>query len=481
MPQDAETIPTSRELQAQRDALLLVRDDHTLPEERRRAARRAILKLDSRAGELAEERIAARTEVFRLLQEALSDAAAPLQRSAAGQIVEAVDGVAASTRAAIEEEISKVLHHKDEPVGVDLRAAANVKVSAEATSEQKDIIKSIVEAAAEHGLSERFLGAVAFKESSLRNVKAAASSAFGPFQFLQSTWNGLVAQVGEELGIGEADIRNVDKQAIVAAIAFKHYQRTLERAGQPVTPASLYFCHLLGEGAATACLARMALPIDQALRDFYQGTELGAGFAEEIVSANPLLKDEGGAPHTVESVLSIIGEALERCEGKYLALKGAAPTGNKDSAPTWLRIAFSEMDRGVHEIAGERHEDAIVSYLASTTLPERLHQDETAWCSAFVNWCIEQAGQNGTDLANARSWLEFGEKVEVPQLGDIVVFWREKRDGPFGHVGFFIDEDDDNVMVLGGNQTDPEKGVGAVCIKPYSRKRLLGFRRPPSA
>lgn len=479
MTDTATNVPSAQELRAKRSLLLAIRDDDTLPDERRGAARRAIRKLDMLEGELAEERMRARTEVFELTKKALGEAAAPMQESVADRVNEGVQQALDAANAALDEAFSEVLHHKDEPEVTDIRLGANDEVSGDATQEQREIIDGIIDAAAAEGLSDRFLGAVAFKESSLRNVKAAASSAFGPFQFLQTTWNGLVAQGGAKHGITEEDITDVGKQAKMAAIAFKNYQRTLERVDEEVTAASLYLCHLLGEGAAKACLAvNPTISIDQPLRELYSRTSLGAEFADKIIDANPFLKTGEGRPRSVGDVMAVIGEALERCEGKYLSLKGTAPSGETNAAPKWLQVALGEMDRGVHEVAGERHDDAIISYLASTTLPEEHHKDETAWCSAFVNWCIEQAGLKGTRSASARSWLEFGEEVDLPQLGEIVVFWRREREGRFGHVGFFIDEDDDNIILLGGNQTDPEKGVGAVCIKPYPRKRLLGFRRP---
>ncbi|MCD4737613.1 MAG: TIGR02594 family protein [Bacteroidales bacterium] len=60
--------------------------------------------------------------------------------------------------------------------------------------------------------------------------------------------------------------------------------------------------------------------------------------------------------------------------------------------------------------------------------------DETAWCSAFVNWCMEASGIEGTNSAWARHWLFWGEPVNNPVRGCVVVFKR----GTGGHVGFFI-------------------------------------------
>ena len=478
MTNNGSSIPKAEELRAKQNELKRIKDDASLPAERRNAAKKALLKLMVLKGELAEERMRARTEVFNLISTALAQASAPMQDNAALRLAGAANRIADAVHTNVESAISAVLDLKEEAVGVDLLGAANGAMPGPASEEQQEIVGAIAAAAEELGLSERFLGAVAFKESGLRNVKATASSAFGPFQFLQSTWDGLVEQVGEKLGIAPGDIGDVHKQALMAAISFESHKRRLAKNGQTTGPAELYLCHLLGEGAALACLRQPGLPLDQVLRELYANTKLGAGFANKIITANPFLKDDSGQPRTANSVLAVIRNSLDRCEGKYLTLKGVAPAAEPDAAPRWLQIAIGEMNKGVHEVPGEQHDDTIVAYLASTSLPPEHHADETAWCSAFVNWCITEAGLMGTNLANARSWLNFGAAVDAAQPGDICVFWREDPDSWKGHVGFFMDDDGTNIMVLGGNQTDPETGAGAVCIRPYPRSRLLGFRRP---
>jgi hypothetical protein len=54
----------------------------------------------------------------------------------------------------------------------------------------------------------------------------------------------------------------------------------------------------------------------------------------------------------------------------------------------WLEFAFREY--GVRETRGRRTTPNIARYLASVGLSG--YGDETAWCSAFVNWCMEQDG-----------------------------------------------------------------------------------------
>lgn len=141
--------------------------------------------------------------------------------------------------------------------------------------------------------------------------------------------------------------------------------------------------------------------------------------------------------------------------------------------PTWYRIALAEI--GVQEETGPGDNPRIVEYLATTTLGGGQH-DEVAWCSAFANWCLKRAGMMGTGKANARSWLSWGQRLEAPKLGCVVVFSRDSAGPLSGHVGFYVSSSvkhpTTHVRVLGGNQNN------RVQIADYARSRLLGCRWP---
>jgi uncharacterized protein (TIGR02594 family) len=138
--------------------------------------------------------------------------------------------------------------------------------------------------------------------------------------------------------------------------------------------------------------------------------------------------------------------------------------------PPWLEIALGEL--GVKAFPGTMNANPrILAYLQSTTLPAPLAQiDETFWCSAFVNWCVEQAGHEGTDSAMARSWSTWGSGIDQPSRGCIVVFERSEGGPNAGHVGFFMGSAGDSLSVLGGNQND------AVNIGHQPRERLIASR-----
>lgn len=104
--------------------------------------------------------------------------------------------------------------------------------------------------------------------------------------------------------------------------------------------------------------------------------------------------------------------------------------------------------------------------------------DETAWCAAFVNYCLKKAAFPYTGKLNARSFIELGEAISVPKpLGssnefvDLVVFWRESPASWKGHIGFFIKERGRLIYTIGGNQSNMVK------ISAYDRERLLQYRR----
>ena len=135
---------------------------------------------------------------------------------------------------------------------------------------------------------------------------------------------------------------------------------------------------------------------------------------------------------------------------------------------TLLEVALQEY--GLKEIPGEYHNPKILRFFDEIG-HEWVDNDETAWCSAFINWCCKQISVERSGKLDARSWLKVGNQITVPVVGDIVVFWRDKKDSWKGHVGIFINDHNGIIETLGGNQNN------SVCIKPYPKDRLLGYRR----
>lgn len=142
-------------------------------------------------------------------------------------------------------------------------------------------------------------------------------------------------------------------------------------------------------------------------------------------------------------------------------------------AGSWLDIAKTQL--GVKELSGSRNNPRIVDYHRTTIDSARWKNgmpDSVDWCSSFVNWVVKKAGINGTNKGNARSWLSWGQRLNKPVPGCVVVFWRDSLSSWKGHVGFYVGEAGSHVKVLGGNQGN------AVTISTYPKGRILGYRWP---
>jgi len=127
------------------------------------------------------------------------------------------------------------------------------------------------------------------------------------------------------------------------------------------------------------------------------------------------------------------------------------------SIPSKFQMAWPEPDPRNPTLANP----VIVLFFLATKL--RPLGDKTAWCAAFVNWCLDRAGVPGTHSASSQSFRSWGNRVwhvddgDMPvqaRTGDIAVFQSRANPG-HGHVGFFKGinpSQPHHVDILGGNQ-----------------------------
>lgn len=193
------------------------------------------------------------------------------------------------------------------------------------------------------------------------------------------------------------------------------------------------------------------------------------------------------------------GPATQKAVKSYQRVHGLSPDGCVDSntlialglrgffgpiltmvspnAP-WMDIAIAEL--GVHEnsLPG-RHNSRIVEYHQTTTF--KATDDETPWCSSFINWVMVNSGRQGTNNAAARSWLEWRRAVSNPTSGVVTVIKKKKvgysqatGSSSGYHVGFFISLSESHIRLLGGNQTDEVK----YSYLPLSEHEVKGYRLP---
>ncbi|WP_299649398.1 TIGR02594 family protein [uncultured Tateyamaria sp.] len=135
------------------------------------------------------------------------------------------------------------------------------------------------------------------------------------------------------------------------------------------------------------------------------------------------------------------------------------------ASPTPYQIAQAELALDVREVPGPGNNPRIVMYHRTTNAWSGT-EDAVAWCSSFVNYCVETAGWTGTDSQRALNWHNWGEPVSNDvQAGDIAVF---ERVGKGGHVGFVVRDHETHIDLLSGNSSN------RVRIQSYPKDGQLG-------
>lgn len=208
---------------------------------------------------------------------------------------------------------------------------------------------------------------------------------------------------------------------------------------------------------------------------------------------------------------------------KAKAIMDAAP---KNCRPIDVANFYRGLGKGETEFGQEgrayargwprEYNPIIIEFFKTTSLnplSQQFDGDATAWCAAFMNYCIARAmskdgniGKSelakGTRSASSGSFRCFGKSLsegEQPKEGDIAVWALEGtingcRVGS-GHVGFFVSmtgDTDRPYLIMGGNQKGdllsgittrsdgafakamPEKYLGQNNPKKY--KKFLTFR-----
>ena len=92
------------------------------------------------------------------------------------------------------------------------------------------------------------------------------------------------------------------------------------------------------------------------------------------------------------------------------------------------------------------------------------------WCADFVNFILRRTGQKTTNSRAARSFLDYGKRIDSPRVGAIVVLQRGANNG---HVGIVRGTDGaGNVIVISGNHGNK------VSESLYPKSRVLGYVIP---
>jgi uncharacterized protein (TIGR02594 family) len=137
-----------------------------------------------------------------------------------------------------------------------------------------------------------------------------------------------------------------------------------------------------------------------------------------------------------------------------------------DTGLPWLDEAFALY--GQKEIKGPKHNSKILA-MWDAIHASWFTDDETAWCAAYIGYCLEKGGFKSTRSARALSYLNYAVELPAPAVGCIAV---KKRKGG-GHVTFVVGRTKSGkLLCLGGNQND------AVTIAEYDVDDFETFRWP---
>jgi uncharacterized protein (TIGR02594 family) len=94
------------------------------------------------------------------------------------------------------------------------------------------------------------------------------------------------------------------------------------------------------------------------------------------------------------------------------------------------------------------------------------------WCADFMNFVLRKAGGKGTRSRSARSFLDYGKKLDGPRVGAIAIMSR--RGANSGHVGVVRGTDGQgNPILVSGNHGH------AVSQSIYPKGKVLAYVMPP--
>ncbi len=142
--------------------------------------------------------------------------------------------------------------------------------------------------------------------------------------------------------------------------------------------------------------------------------------------------------------------------------------------PVWLAHARAEL--GVKEFPGPADNPRILKYWTDAGMANVADgQDEVPWCAAFVGAMLARSKLAHSGKANARSYANWGRRLNSPVLGCVVVLSRPPHAWQ-GHVGFYVGQSKSRrvTTIIGGNQSD------SVSVASFSNERIIGYRWPAS-
>ena len=163
-----------------------------------------------------------------------------------------------------------------------------------------DVLAAIKKASDKVGVDFGYMMAMAGQESGFNpTIKAKTSSATGLYQFIDSTWNGMVQKYGQQFGIKPGDRTDPYAQAVMGALYTKDNGDIIKGVlGRDANPTELYMGHFLGGGGVKNFLKGMkANPND---------TPATMKGYEAAASANKPIFYDNGRPRTFQEIYDVM-------------------------------------------------------------------------------------------------------------------------------------------------------------------------------
>jgi uncharacterized protein (TIGR02594 family) len=94
------------------------------------------------------------------------------------------------------------------------------------------------------------------------------------------------------------------------------------------------------------------------------------------------------------------------------------------------------------------------------------------WCADFMNFVLRRAGGKGTQSRAARSFLDYGKKLDGPRVGAIAILYRKGANS--GHVGVVrgTDGQGNPILVSGNHGLTVKQSV-------YPHSKVMAYVMPP--
>jgi uncharacterized protein (TIGR02594 family) len=95
------------------------------------------------------------------------------------------------------------------------------------------------------------------------------------------------------------------------------------------------------------------------------------------------------------------------------------------------------------------------------------------WCADFMNFVLRRAGGKGTQSRAARSFLDYGKRLDGPRVGAIAILYRKGLNN--GHVGVVrgTDGQGNPILVSGNHGPTVRESV-------YPKAKVMAYVMPPN-